>query len=125
MNNTDTEHMNNENPDPHHPDDTRRGPFGIRFTLDSSDSLRRDSGVSEEPRERLNITRQEKVHLLAGRIYELIPTHPVIMSLDFDRAPYALFRIPELILDDLRPELMEIRYALAHARIRYRTRETL
>jgi hypothetical protein len=125
MNNTDTEHMNNENPDPHHPDSPRRSPRGIRPALDSDDSLGRASGLSEEPPERLAITRQERVLILAGRIHELIPTHPVILSLDDDRGPFALRRIPELVWDDLAPTNLEFRYALAHARIHHRNRETL
>jgi hypothetical protein len=60
----------------------------------------------------------------AGRIYELLPTHPAMLTIDAERAPYALFRIPELIIDDLGLEIMELRMALAHARIRWRSGHT-
>lgn len=61
----------------------------------------------------------QTVMVLAGRIYEKIPKHPEIMDMD-EEWIFTLHKIPGLEMDDLRPSLMQVRYALATARHRYR-----
>jgi hypothetical protein len=59
----------------------------------------------------------KSIYTLAGRIYELIPTRPEILQMD---DPWRVLKIPGLQSDDLEITLMQVRYALAMARKRWR-----
>lgn len=64
---------------------------------------------------------EQSAQLLADRIFDLIPEHPEIMTME---SAWGLFKVPGFKCDDLQPSLAQAQYALTVARARYQHQKT-